>query len=559
MSQLRQGYQALKRLTHGYFYTSINGDGRNPNWGALQYPGPISAPENSPPPIKPLQIKKPTSLDCDVVIVGSGAGGGVVAAELAQAGLKVIVLEKGAYYTEDQYSTLEKDALEKMYEQRGLMTTEDLGVTVLAGATLGGGTAINWSASFRTPDHVLQEWADEFQLPDMPGNDIQRSLDTVCERLGVNTSGTVLNLQNELLSKGAEKLGFQHGIIPRNVQDCNGEDCGWCGFGCIHGAKKSTLKTYLQDANDAGADIIVNCYAEKILVKNRHAVGVTGWVTSEDGIQHPLTVRAKKVISAAGAIHTPALLLRSGLSNPNIGRNLRLHPATATRAEYEFPIQMWSGVILSAYSDEFANLDGQHYGAILETPPGHVGLWAVALPWESGEQHKAKMLCTRQQAATIVIVRDRGSGQVTTDKNGQPRLHYQLSETDAKHMLSGVEGALRIHKAAGAHELAISHTENYEFKIGSSTDDEFETFLEGLSRLNTSPNRLGVYSAHQMGSCRMGGSRSFSAIDPTGKSWEVENLYVADASVFPTAIGVNPMITIMALAHHIAQNVKANA
>jgi choline dehydrogenase-like flavoprotein len=460
----------------------------------------------------------------------------------------VIILEKGGYQTEADYTQREYEAFRSMYENAGILTSEDLGLVVLAGSTLGGGTTINWAASFRTPDHVLQEWERDHHLTGFTGPNFQAALDAVCQREHVDTDESQFNPQNRALFEGSQKLGYHADLIPRNVKGC--AECGWCCFGCQHAAKQSTLKTWLQDAADSGAQIIVNCRAEKVLIENGKAVGVT----ASSG-EHRVTVRARIVVVAAGALHSPALLLRSGIDNPNIGLNLRLHPTTSIRGQLPGPAEPWRGVMMAAYSDEVNNLDGNHYGVKIETPPAHPGLIGFGTPWLGARAYKEIMLKMAQQAIFIILCRDRGSGHITVDQTGRPRIYYKLDRVDADHIQQGIETSLRIMVAAGAQEIGTVHSGLPYFKVNDSVAD-FETYLKQVRRAGTAVNKLGLFSAHQMGTCRMGGERAKSVLTHTGESWEVLNLYVADASTFPTSSGVNPMITIQAIAYQIAQNIK---
>lgn len=565
---LRQGFQGVKRLAHSLYFSAHDENRLNPNWPAINYPGPygqtgVSAPfehtlgeqasgehTGSPlQPIKPRSITEDTTLNCDVVIVGSGAGGGVVAGVLAQAGHHIIVLEKGDHYTEADYTGSEYDAFERMYESAGNLATEDLGLVVLAGATLGGGTTINWAASFRTPDHVLQEWETEHHLPGFTGPEFQQALDAVCVRGHVDTDESQCNPQNQMLFEGCKKLGYHVAPIPRNVQGC--QECGWCGFGCPFGAKQGTLKTWLQDAAVAGADIITRCYVDQVRIENGQAIGVAANVNG-----HTLTVNARIVVVAAGALHSSALLLRSRVPNPNLGLNLRLHPTTAVRAEFAHPIETWRGVMMGVYSDELGDLDGQHYGVKLETPPAHPGLLGYALPWLSAHHYKSLMARVAMDAAFIVLTRDRGSGRIIIDKRGRPRLHYHLSKIDSDHLQAGIEAALRVATAAGAVEISTLHSGLPAFRPTENDAAAFEEYLQRVKKAGTTVNKLGLFSAHQMGTCRMGGERAHSVLDHNGQSWAVKNLFVADASTFPTSSGVNPMITIEAIAYQIAQYIK---
>lgn len=547
---LRQGFQGIKRLAHSLFFSIVNEQGTNPNWPAIQYAGPPQPSAASPQPstLSTLTINTDTTLTCDVVVVGSGAGGGVVAGVLAQAGHHVIVLEKGGYQNESDFTLREYEAFRSMYENAGILTSEDLGFVILAGATLGGGTTVNWAAAFRPPEHVLHEWETEHRLTGFTGPEFQAALDAVCQREHVDSDESHFNPQNQLLYDGCQKLGYHTGVIPRNVNGCG--DCGYCCFGCKTGAKQSTLKTWLPDAVKAGAQIIVNCRAEKVLIENGHAVGVAASVG-----ERRVNVRAKIVVVAAGALHSPALLIRSGIDNPNIGLNLRLHPATSIRGELSSKAEAWRGVMMAAYSDELGNLDGRHYGVKLETPPGHPGLIGFATPWLGARAYKDINLRMSHQAIFLILCRDRGSGRITVDKSGRPRIHYQLDRQDGEHVLKGIEAGLRVAVAGGAQEIGTLQSGVPYFRP-TGNESDFENYLGQVRRAGSAANKLGLFSAHQMGTCRMGGERAKSVLTHTGESWDVRNLYVADASTFPTPSGVNPMITIQAIAYQIAQNIK---
>ena len=269
----RQAFQAIKRLAFFMFYTlptdayKKTGPYTNPNWAALGYNGPPKADPTDARPIQPLRFEHndAVTLHCDAVIVGSGAGGGVVAGELSAAGLDVIVLEKGGYNAERDFDGLELPSNQRLYENKGLLTTADQGVVVLAGSTLGGGTVVNWSASFRTPEQVTREWAVDYGVDGYEGVEYQAAMDAVSTRINVNERESIPNPQNNILARGGAALGYQTKVIPRNVKGC--EECGFCTFGCAFGAKQSTLKTYLQDAYDHGAKIAVEVNVERILIE----------------------------------------------------------------------------------------------------------------------------------------------------------------------------------------------------------------------------------------------------------------------------------------------------
>ncbi|HUC40009.1 MAG TPA: GMC family oxidoreductase N-terminal domain-containing protein, partial [Gemmatimonadales bacterium] len=269
LPQRRKAFQALKRLTTVTHYTTPEAA------RAIGYPGPLGPPPNTPKPIRPLAITADTTLSCDVVVVGSGAGGGVVAAELTAAGKDVIVLEKGGYHNEADFTHRERDALATMYDAGGLLATSDLGLVVLQGSTLGGGTVINYTTSFATPDAIRNEWAREHHLPHFESAEFTRSIAAVATRLGVNTEHAKPSGRDQVLVRGLDQLGWHHGLLPRDVRGCSQDDsCGYCGMGCRRGAKQSTLITYLQDAAAQGARIVVDCQVRRVTTERGSATGV---------------------------------------------------------------------------------------------------------------------------------------------------------------------------------------------------------------------------------------------------------------------------------------------
>ncbi len=549
----RRAFQSLKRLTLAVFYAAMPEQQPNPTWPALRYPEPPGRAEDTPRPILPLVIHEPAALDTDVLIIGSGAGGGVVAGELSAAGLDVIVAEKGDYYAEADYHGREYAGSEQLYERRALLTSADLAVNLLAGSALGGGTTVNWTTSLRPPDDLLREWETDYGFSGAAGAAFQDSLDAVSQRIHVTTEESLPNALNAHLEAGCQKLGYAVQVLPRNVQGC--EDCGFCGYGCPFGAKQGTLKTYLQDAYARGARILVRAQVERLWIERGQAQGADISVTAPDGQIHPVTVKARAVVVAGGALHTPALLRRSGLGNAHIGAHLHLHPTTVIFSQFTDPVRGWHGAPQTRLSDQFANLDGRGYGVRLETAPIHPGLSASAFPWQSGAAHKRHMQRIAHYANLIILTRDYYGGQVMLDSRGQPLARYRLHPYDARHLMRGLLEAIKVHDAAGARVIYGPHQGMAGYVAGQN--GSLSAFLKQVASGGYAPHRLGLFSAHQMSSCRMGGSSAVGAISPEGETYEVKNLFVADASVLPTATGVNPMLTIMGTAHYLAQHIKA--
>ena len=263
-------------------------------------------------------------MHCDVCVVGSGAGGGVAAAVLAAAGLDVVVLEAGPAVSETDFVGDEMDAYRRFYWGAAAATTDDGGIGLLAGECLGGTTTLNWTTSFPTPPAVREDWGGPFA-----SDDFARSLDTVAERVGVSTDYNTPSTRDAIMRRGLEKLGWHVDAMPRNVRGCDQNGvCGYCGFGCQLGAKQSTLVTWLEDAHAAGARIVVETRAERVVTRGGRAGGVDA--VTRAGVR--IAIRSRAVVVACGAVQTPALLLRSGLANRNVGRHLHLHPVTALLA-----------------------------------------------------------------------------------------------------------------------------------------------------------------------------------------------------------------------------------
>ena len=362
-------------------------------------------------------------------LIGSGAGGGVIAAELARAGRSVVVLEMGQYRNEADFKALELPGFLELYLGGGLASSQDGSMSILAGSTLGGGTVVNYMNCIRTPQPIREEWA-AMGVEGIDQPDYERHIDSIWERLSVNEQATAQNATHRKLIDACERLGYPHRALTRNA-DIACEDpsvCGYCFAGCQKGAKQSTLKTFLQDAADAGARFVVGARAERILVEDGRAVGVEATITHEDGSTTALTVNAPSVTVACGAIESPALLLRSGIGGPAVGRHLRLHPAAVTIGVYDEPIEGWVGQIQSALSDEFKHCEGD-FGFLIEAANVAPGLEAGAFPWVDGAQHKQLMSRVLKYAAPFIsVARDHGEGRVVIDDHGRAVTQWSFDD-----------------------------------------------------------------------------------------------------------------------------------
>jgi len=557
--EARLGVIALRNSTFLFFYGYVDERGQNPNWEALGYPGPISAPpsaEAAPKTITVSEVEGPrATLTADVVVVGSGAGGSVIAAELQRSGRSVMVLELGGYRNEADFKQLEVPGMFELYLGGGMLSSEDGSIAILAGSTLGGGTVVNYMNCLRTPEPVRREWREHgIEGIDEPAYD--EHIDAVMKRINATDEATTQNRQHRKLIHALDELGMDHRPIVRNV-DPTCEDphvCGYCLAGCQRGCKQSTMKTYLQDASDAGARVVVNCHADRVLVQEGRAAGVQATVTHPDGALTELTVHAPTVVVACGAVESPALLLRSGIGGPAAGKHLRLHPATIVNGIYDEPIDAWDGQIQSEVSDHFADCEGQ-WGFLIESVGATPVLHAGALPWTDGERHKrefARMF--RHHAPFLSVARDRGEGEVVLDDHGQAVVRWSLSdEVDRRLMIRAHVELARLHHAAGAPEIRTLHAEELSWRADSG--EPFEDFVGRIERAPYGPADLAVFTAHQMGSCRLGSDAQTSVADGRGELHDVSGVWIGDGSAFPTAPGVNPMVSIMSLAHRTAAEI----
>ena len=546
------GIQALIGMTLFLAYGMPDPQtGRNPNWEVFGYPGPTSPPPQVPKPIEPLVPADGQELEADVVVVGSGSGGSVVAATLAQAGRKVIVLEAAGYMNESDFLQLELPAYQEMYWRGGPTPTADGNVSLQAGTTLGGGTVINWTNCLRTYPWVREQWAREHGLEGVDTAEYERHLDAVLERIGATDQLSDLNGPQDRMRQGCEALGWDFRKVVRNADPgrYSYESAGYLGFGDQSGSKNSADKTWLLDAVQREADVLVRTRADRVLVEGGRAAGVEATYTGGDDAPRKVIVRAKQVVVACGSLESPALLMRSGIGGPAVGQYLRLHPAIAILGTYGEDTNAFHGAPHAGLSHEFENVE-DGYGFLIEAAQYTTGITGSAVPWVSGADHKQQMTTVRRGASFITLLRDRGHGRVVVDRNGEAVPYYDVvDELDQRNLRLSIDKISRLHHAAGAVQISYLASGAPLWRLG----DDLDAFIARAQLKHLGAGGAKLFSAHQMGTCRMGTDPQTSVANPWGELHDTPGVFIGDGSAFPTSTGTNPMVSIMALAHRTAE------
>jgi len=488
-----------------------------------------------------------TVLDCDVVIVGSGAGGSPIAAELAEAGFDVVVLEEGSYYQTRDFTADTSAMVRQLYRDGG--ATIAIGnppIMFQEGRVVGGSTVINGGMSWRTPDDILERWRDEAGM-DIDAKQLEPYFERVEKRIHVaQNDPEAIGNENLILKRGADKMGWKYVSNLRNQVHCIGSNR--CAFGCPTGAKQSALVSYIPRALHYGARVYADVKVDRMTFHGKRATGVLGRVVSPDGQKtHRVVVRAKLVVAACGAIHTPALLSRSGLTSRSgrLGKNLGLHPNVKIIAIFDEDVTSWKGVHQAFQVREFVE-QGLGCFAAVNLPPS---VTAMSLP-QKGRVLGELMDQYNHMVVAGLLVEDTTSGNVKII-NGRPQAFYQLADRDIVTMQKGLTLLCELMFAAGAKKVLLPFHHANEML---SADDVRRFFAKPIPASSWE-----LFTVHMMGTCAMGSDRTTSVTDEFGFMHDVDRLLISDASVFPTPCRVNPMETIMTLATRSAGYVIDNA
>jgi choline dehydrogenase-like flavoprotein len=495
------------------------------------------------------------TLDADVVVVGSGAGGGVTAEILALSGLKVVIVEEGALKSSRDFRMREAEAYPSLYQESAARKTRDKGITILQGRTVGGSTTVNWTSSFRTPPATLAFWQQRYGLASYTEEQLAPWFQMMEARLHVVDWQVPPNENNDLLRRGAAKLGIPTGLIRRNVNGC--WNLGYCGMGCPTNAKQSMLVTTIPSALEHGAQLVTRARAERFVIQGERVEALVCTALDAAGIGatgRTLRLRARHYVVAGGAINSPALLLRSNAPDPDglLGKRTFLHPTLIAAGVHPQRVDGYAGAPQTVYSDHFlhtAPIDGP-LGYKLEAPPLHPVLLSTTMAG-FGVQHAELMRQFPHLQGMLALLRDgfhpaSQGGTVTLD-DGRPVLDYPLNDP----LWDGARRALlsmaEIQFAAGASSVQVAH----------ESAPRYTSWRDAQTGIAALPYRLHmarVASAHVMGGCMMAGSGQAGVLDPDGRYRGLMNLSVHDGSLFPTSIGANPQLSIYGITARLASN-----
>jgi len=464
----------------------------------------------------------------------------------------VIILEGGGYHNESDFVQSELAAYQSLFLRGGFFPSADGMVSIAAGSTVGGGSTVNWSNSLLTPDTVRACWA-KAGLTDVDTEAFDEHLQAVFDRIQCNDKVATQNGPHERLSDGASQLGYSYRVANLNIdpEKYDPNLIGYSGMGDQTGAKQGTMRTYLQDASDAGAKLLPNVWVDRILTDAGAAAGVEATYTDPQTQQTSrVVIHAPSVVAAAGSLETPGLLLRSGIGGPAVGAELRLHPASLVSGIYHETQDPWYGPAMAGIMNEFAETD-EGFGYIIECVQHLPGLFTTVVPWLDGAQHKELTRRYRYRADWVFIVKDRGAGSVTIDENGQSTFWYPFTdELDRRHFREAAATAIRMQEAAGAQHIFLAGQPFAPWTRG----EDLEAFIEKVNQVAIGPGGTPVFSAHQMCSAKMGSDPQTSVAKPNGELHDVTGVWIADASGMPSCSGVNPMVSTMALARRTAMN-----
>ncbi|MEW5840037.1 GMC family oxidoreductase [Nitrososphaera sp.] len=493
--------------------------------------------------------------DADVCVIGSGAAGAIIASKLAQEGRSVVLIEKGGYYDSEDMNQREIEMIPLLWKNGGATFTDSLRMLIIQGQCLGGSTVINDAVCFRTPPVTREQWRK--MGADIPDTRWDGAIDEVWKAIHVTkVADYELNQNNRLLKKACEAKGYKAGNNDRNCVDCM--QCGMCHLGCHYGTKQDMLATYIKKAlATTGIRIYCNCSAERITYRRDGvADGVEGdFVDAVTGqTKFKIRVNARVIVVSAGAIASSQLLLKNNIAPDRAGRGLTFHPASFLVGRFQKPVHAYDGIPMGYTCHEFGVTNGVRDGGFLiESIFLPILQFSLGIP-SFFETHSLLMKDFVHYAMAGVMVRDEPTGTVGLTASGKAKVHYEPSARTIRDFGRGLRVLAEMWFDAGATEVIGGHRD--VFRLSNRAD------IDRLVRaVEADPDGLQIASAHPQGGNRMGDDPAQCVVDSNCKVHGFANLFVCDASVFPTAVGVNPQVTVMALAamtaDHISRGWKA--
>jgi len=489
--------------------------------------------------------------EADAVIIGSGCAGAVVAGELQEAGISCLVLEEGGHYTREQYGRFTPaESLRHLYRDYGASVVLGRGDTpniyLLLGKCVGGGSVVNGGVCFKTPDYVIDSWRNDHGLAEITHEAMEKAFDRVAQRLAIAPVPEDLHLGGvRRFRSAADRLGYHGYTISRNVKDCDG--CCRCIFGCPHDAKRNVLVTYLDQAVKRGTRIFSDARVEKILTKGGKAVGVEARIIHprSKARGHRIRVRAKVVILAAGAVHTPILLQKNRLANSSgqVGRNLTLHPAARAYGYFDDEVDKDRGAMQSYVIDEFEREAIKLISIAI--PPE---ILAATLPG-FGRSNLELMERANHFSSFGTMISDVSTGRIRPGPFQTPIMTYRMLPEDKARLVKAVKLLGKIYFEAGAKKVYLPFQLHHE--AATMTD------LEAITPETIAGQEIECSAQHPLGTCRMGKDPKSSVVDPWNETHDVKNLFIVDGSIIPTSVAVNPQVTIMGLATRAARHLIA--
>ncbi|MDB4997493.1 MAG: hypothetical protein JWM74_4925 [Myxococcaceae bacterium] len=487
-------------------------------------------------------VEEELELECEVVVVGTGAGGAACAHELASRGRAVLLLEEGDYHRRSSFSTHAREMSKKLFRDQGLtFALGNVSAPVWAGRAVGGSTVVNSGTCYRAPERIFKKWRDELGLTDLSAESMAPYYERVEAMLQVAPAKRELTGGvGRVIARGAGALGYHHHPIPRNAPDCDGQ--GVCCFGCPTGAKRSTDVSYIPEALKKGAQLVTAAHVEGITVTQGRASGVSGTL----GSGRRFRVKADAVVIAGGALMTPVLLKQAGVCKGSemLGKNLSIHPASKVMAVFDETIDMTRGIPQGYAIDEFVE-----QGIMFEGASTPLDVTAIAIPWV-GPRFTEMMDGFQNLALFGFMIEDTSRGQVRVGPGGSPLITYNMNEADTQKMGRATALLCEIFQAAGARRIAPM--------IPGIEEIESPADIDRLRTRHFRPGDFEVTAYHPLGTCRIGTDPKTSVLSPTHEAHELERLFVVDGSAVPTALGVNPQMTIMAMALRAAEAIDAD-